>query len=411
MTIQHYDHIESREGYDFLVYSTSDMGKDNAALDKLAERLEERWEQDQAPAPSIQMDCPTIDMDQLSIDIAMQEHDAGKDPEEHHEETSTSRACDHAIATEATTNSDLSTYRKSVEKSYDLDWMLQMTPSQANHGHHLVQRKDAKIFQDRLTSFYTGIAQCFANIDADELVPDVLDAIVIALNRQMTRKGNQLTTRQDTLSEAIREDNGTEIQNNKIIEAQAYCYLLERHEQILELACIGGHHAYQQFTGRPWVPNNRPFSAKHTETNTAATASSAEWKKRRDKTEDATFRLPKGTPVAITGGFDQGNWTADKLVMWQKFDKLRVRYQDMVLILTDETGANREAQKWAETNNVPNVLITADFQQYGKSAAFRRNDEVLRFAPVAMLCFKGNGPSQQLQKDAATKSIEILRAG
>lgn len=337
------------------------------------------------------------------------EMDPFEDPEPEHEETATALACDAAFASEATTEAPLKIHRKKIEKSYDLDWMLQLPEAEALKGAHLVNSADAEMFRDRLGAHLDGMVQCLTMLDADELIENMLDGVVVAFNRQMERCSDRLQRQQDELSEAIRADEGTEIDGTKMQGAQAGCYLAERHEQIHELACIAAQDSFSRCLGRPWTPNSGAFAPLHAR-ETAAKATSTEWKKRRQKTEDDRFRLPEGTVVAITGGFAQGKWTYDKLAMWQKFDKLRLKYSDLVLVLTDETGANREAQKWAEKNAIPFGLISADFGAHGKSAAFRRNDEVMRHKPVALLAFEGNGPSMQLTKQAKAADVEVLRA-
>jgi predicted nucleic acid-binding Zn ribbon protein len=396
MNANNFSHVSMDEnGHIFTIYDTGDQapGQHVPSESSQDDYAEPKWN----------------DLERDELSDAMKEHEAKKD-KEIHAESSTSVAIDHAIASDATTSSDLTTYRKAVEKQYDLDWMLQMGEGSALHGHHLVKTSDQDLFIGKFGAHIQGLTQALVSLDAEEMIEDFLDGFAKSVNRQMERKSGQLRRRQDELTESIRASDGTEITENNIQQAQAYCYMLERQEQIAELACIAIHTAFEQTVGRPWVPNSSSFSAKHTQTVTAATASSTKWASRRRHTEANTFKLPEGRPVAITGGFAAGKWTIDKLQMWQKFDKLKAKYDDLVLILTDETGANREAQTWANKNKIPNVVLTADFTANGKSAAFRRNDEVLHLKPLTLLTFIGNGPSQELTKQAKAAGVEILRA-
>jgi hypothetical protein len=395
MNANNFSHVSMDEnGHIFTIYDTGDQapGQHVPSESSQDDYAEPKWN----------------DLERDELSDAMKEHEAKKD-KEIHAESSTSVAIDHAIASDATTSSDLTTYRKAVEKQYDLDWMLQMGEGSALHGHHLVKTSDQDLFIGKFGAHIQGLTQALVSLDAEEMIEDFLDGFAKSANRQMERKSSQLGRRQDELTESIRASDGTEIAENNIQQAQAYCYMLERQEQIAELACIAIHTAFESTIGRPWVPNSSSFSSKHTETVTAATASSSKWAARRRHTEANTFKLPEGTPVAITGGFSAGKWTCDKLKMWERFDNLKARYHDLVLILTDETGANREAQTWANKNKIPNVVLTADFGANGRSAPFRRNDEVLHLKPSAMLTFPGNGPSIQLATDAKAAKVQILR--
>lgn len=411
MTYANYDHIDVDGDNEFFVYDIESLPKNtDLEEDEMAEAIAREASEEAADAACIvhHMTVPLLDKEQVAIDIAMEEYEDRID-HERSDESSTYAAAGSAMASERTMPGPLKIHRRKIEKSYDLDWMLQLPESEANMGTHLVADSDADAFKSRLGAHLDGIVQCLTMLDADELIENMLDGVVVAFNRQMERASDRLQRHQDELSECIRQDEGTEIDGTKMQEAQAGCYLAERHEQIHELACIAAQQSFSRCLGRPWTPNSRAFAPLHSK-QTAAKATSTEWKKRRAKTEDDRFRLPVGTVVAMTGGYASGQWTFDKLAMWEKFDKLRLKYSDLVLVLTDETGANREAAKWAEKNNVPFAQITADFGAHGKAAAFRRNDEVLRMKPKALLTFEGNGPSKKLAELAKQSGVQILSA-
>lgn len=73
-------------------------------------------------------------------------------------------------------------------------------------------------------------------------------------------------------------------------------------------------------------------------------------------------------------------------------------------------GADSLAGRYAEENSIPCIRVSALWDQYGKSAGYRRNVEMLTYNPDVVLAFpgsKGTAMMIKLAKEANVKVIEI----
>ena len=54
-------------------------------------------------------------------------------------------------------------------------------------------------------------------------------------------------------------------------------------------------------------------------------------------------------------------------------------------------GADTEGEKWADKNNIPVKKFPANWDKWGKSAGYRRNEEMAKYADAVILFPGGKG--------------------
>ena len=111
------------------------------------------------------------------------------------------------------------------------------------------------------------------------------------------------------------------------------------------------------------------------------------------------------TLIAITGGKD----VADAGAVIARLDKVRAKYDDMVLLHGGGPGVEKVAAQWAERNAVHQVVCKPDWDRHGRAAPFRRNDELLDLLPKGVIAFPGSGITGNLVDKAVKLGIPVQR--
>ncbi len=71
-------------------------------------------------------------------------------------------------------------------------------------------------------------------------------------------------------------------------------------------------------------------------------------------------------------------------------------------------GAERIAAKWAERNEVHQVVCKPDWdRRHGRAAPFRRNDDLLSLMPKGLVAFPGAGITANLVDKARQLGIPV----
>jgi hypothetical protein len=73
----------------------------------------------------------------------------------------------------------------------------------------------------------------------------------------------------------------------------------------------------------------------------------------------------------------------------QKLDELKHTITEVVSGCA--RGADTEGEKWAGKNNIPVKKFPANWNKYGKSAGYRRNEEMAKYADAVILFPGGKG--------------------
>lgn len=104
--------------------------------------------------------------------------------------------------------------------------------------------------------------------------------------------------------------------------------------------------------------------------------------------------------ILVCGGRDY----ADRDFLFQYLDELRAEKPIRQLIHGAARGADRLAAQWAKSRGVPTRAFPADWNRYGKSAGYRRNEQMLRDGkPDLVIGFPG-GKGTAMMLDIARKA-------
>lgn len=107
--------------------------------------------------------------------------------------------------------------------------------------------------------------------------------------------------------------------------------------------------------------------------------------------------------IAVTGGRDYQN----RQVVYDNLDEYHDHLEISALITGLARGADTLAYEWARNRGVPTWEFPAEWKRYGRSAGFRRNEQMINEGqPDFLIAFPGgNGTAHMVRK---TKAADIL---
>ena len=88
-------------------------------------------------------------------------------------------------------------------------------------------------------------------------------------------------------------------------------------------------------------------------------------------------------------------------------ERLKAKYDDVVLVHGGGPGVERIAAKWADRNGVHQIVCKPDWDAHGRAAPFRRNDELLDLLPKGVIAFPGSGITDNLVDKARKLGIPV----
>jgi hypothetical protein len=89
--------------------------------------------------------------------------------------------------------------------------------------------------------------------------------------------------------------------------------------------------------------------------------------------------------VVVAGGRD----FCDARLMMVKLDKLFERVDDVCIISGGARGADKLGERYALSKGYPYIIMPADWDRYGKSAGYRRNQEMAERASACVVFWDG----------------------
>lgn len=126
------------------------------------------------------------------------------------------------------------------------------------------------------------------------------------------------------------------------------------------------------------------------------------------------------TRVLVCGGRDYGTRmteegytvinTAEVENLNITLDSLKTEFTDLVIIQGEARGADTLAKDWALRNKVMTLSFPANWKQYGKSAGYRRNTQMLEEGkPDIVIAFPGGRGTEMMCEIAETAGITVRR--
>jgi len=79
------------------------------------------------------------------------------------------------------------------------------------------------------------------------------------------------------------------------------------------------------------------------------------------------------------------------------------------LISTNTKGVNQLGEKWAKANKIKIKTVPADWDKWGKSAGFKRNEMMISQADVVVAFWDGKTPTTQHLINTAKSNKLLLR--
>jgi hypothetical protein len=255
----------------------------------------------------------------------------------------------------------------------------------------------------------TAVADIFdalvSTLSDTRLEPDLEDLLWSTTNlfhRMATRTGRDLDSNEQAQKRAQRAQDGSEVRSVELetLIAEGLTQIERRnaYEALRDLAAD----LYETHLGQTWHP--RAGSHVNRRTLTASLIDSRDHiaAKRRADLEPL---LPQGTRIAFSGGLDCNDHGA----IWAALDRVRTKHADMVLLHGGAPrGAERIAAAWADNCAVTQIVFKPDWTRHGKSAPFKRNDQLLYTLPVGLIVFPGSGITDNLADKARTIGIPLF---
>ena len=226
---------------------------------------------------------------------------------------------------------------------------------------------------------------------------NTFDAQVRRLDRSVDRLSPELRDLQSA-------QDGTEVKSRELELVTDRAQNLGDRRDAFETMRDAAATAYRAETGDVW----RPRRGSHTSQTGALTSAAIDARDfiRARKDRETRAHLPEGTLVAIAGGKE----VRDPGAVFDRLDKTRAKYDDMVLVHGGGPGVEKLAAQWAERNAVHQVVCKPDWDRHGRAAPFRRNDELLNLLPKGVIAFPGSGITDNLVDKAVKLGIPVMRA-
>ena len=203
------------------------------------------------------------------------------------------------------------------------------------------------------------------------------------------------------MRELQREQDGSEIRSRELELVTDRTGNLSERRDAFERMRDTAAEAYRAETGEVWRPR-RGSHVSHTGRLTSAMIDARDFQRaRRDRENQAL--LPQGTLVAVTGG----KQAADAGAVIRHLDRLKAKYDDVVLVHGGGPGVEKIASRWAERNSVHQIVCKPDWDAHGRAAPFRRNDELLDLLPKGVIAFPGSGITDNLVDKARKLGIPV----
>ena len=251
------------------------------------------------------------------------------------------------------------------------------------------------------------------DIIVDEIAPDgtqfaderesLLWGFVNTLHMQARRLDRAIDKLSPKLKDLQRSQDGTEINAWELERTIERARHLGDRRDAFECLRDAAAERYLDDTGSTWRPRHGSHTSR-TSKLTSAAIDARDFLRAREQSKTQAH-LPEGTLVAVAGSGD----VEDAGPIHFALDRVRSKYPDMVLVHGGGPGAEKIAARWAEARGVHQVVCKPDWNAHGRSAPFRRNDQLLSLLPKGVIGFPGSGISENLLDKAVQLGIPVQR--
>jgi hypothetical protein len=107
--------------------------------------------------------------------------------------------------------------------------------------------------------------------------------------------------------------------------------------------------------------------------------------------------------IIVCGGRDYSD--ADRVD--NILDKVHAKHTITLLIDGQARGADSLGHGWARSRGIPTKRFPADWDKHGKSAGYRRNEEMAAFGADAVVAFPGGRGTAHMLETAKRRGITV----
>ena len=225
---------------------------------------------------------------------------------------------------------------------------------------------------------------------------NTFDAQVRRLDRSVDRLSPELRDLQSA-------QDGTEVKSRELELVTDRAQNLGDRRDAFEKMRDAAAAQYRTETGDVWRPRYGSHTSQTGKLTSAAIDARDFMRARKDR--ETRAHLPEGTLVAITGGKE----VRDAGAVFDRLDRTKAKYDDMVLVHGGGPGVEKVAAQWADRNGVHQVVYKPDWNAHGRAAPFRRNDALLNLLPKGVIAFPGSGITDNLVDKARKLGIPVQR--
>ena len=234
---------------------------------------------------------------------------------------------------------------------------------------------------------------------------DLLWSTVNVFHRAAERVSRELDDNEQAQKRSQKQQDGSEVKSVELERLIAEGMTLLERQGTFELMRDQAAEHYEEHAGKPWFP--RSGSRVNHRNLTSAMIDSRDFVMAKRRAEQTVLH-PPGPKIVVTGGLDYN----DHKLIWAKLDQVHEKHPDMVLVHgKSPKGAEKIASLWAKNRNVPQIGFAPDWGKHGRSAPFKRNDEMLEIVPKGVMHFPGNGINDNLADKAKMLGIPVWRFG
>jgi hypothetical protein len=231
----------------------------------------------------------------------------------------------------------------------------------------------------------------------------LLWGFVNCLHAQVRRLDRSVDRLSPELRDLQKAQDGTEINARELELVTHRAQNLGDRRDAFEQMRDAAADAYRAETGDTWRPRHGSHTSQTGHLTSAAIDARDFLRARKDR--DTRAHLPEGTLIAITGGKE----VRDPGAVIARLDKVRAKYDDMVLLHGGSPGVEHVAAQWADRAGVDQVVCKPDWDRHGRAAPFRRNDALLDLLPKGVIAFPGSGITGNLVDKAVKLGIPVQR--
>ena len=264
---------------------------------------------------------------------------------------------------------------------------------------------EARLITGAVADIFDAFVATLGDTRLEPDLEELLWGTVNLFHRASDRIERDLDKNEQAQKYSQKDQDGSEIRSVELERLTAEGQTLIERRDAMELFRDQAAEHFERHTGSAWRP--RSGSMVNRRALTAAMIDSRDFVAARRRA-DAEVLMPAGAKIVFAGGMDFN----DHVTIWDRLDRTRAKYPDMVLLHGGSPkGAERIAAAWADNRKVTQIAYKPDWTRHAKAAPFKRNDTMLEALPIGVIVFPGTGIQENLADKARKLGIPVWRLG